>query len=189
MYPKDHDDGIMQEFIKIACMFGSTMRGVKDQFELLRKKNNKLSHHDFRFLYLMNNDMNSDLKLKDGHILSEDPSVHRIAEVFNLTSSTISIKIKDLEEKGYIIHERLADDRRKVKINLSEKAKKMLVNVNGPPILEFQKSIEALTEEEQDQFLPMIKKIVANMKSELGFDDDIDRPEFMRKMFQNTMEG
>ena len=57
------------------------------------------------------------------------------------------------------------------------------------PILEFQRSIEALTEEEQDQFLPMIKQIVANMKSELDFDDDIDRPEFMRKMFQNTMEG
>ncbi len=188
MNSKD-DDEIMQEFIKIACMFGSTMKGVKDKFDVIKKKYDKLSHHDFRFLYLLNNYMNSDLKLKDGKMLSEDPSVHRIAEVFNLTSSTISIKIKDLEEKGYIIHERLTEDRRKVKINLSERTKKMLINVRGPPIMEFKKSIDTLTAEEQKLFLPMMKKIVANMKLELDFDDEIDRPEFMRKMFQNTMEG
>ena len=36
--------------------------------------------------------------------------------------------------------------------------------------MEFQKSIDALTEEEQRQFLPMMRKIVQNMRSELDFD-------------------
>ena len=40
MKSKD-DDEIMQEFVKIACMFGSTMKGVKDKFEVIKKKYDK----------------------------------------------------------------------------------------------------------------------------------------------------
>ncbi len=183
------NDEVMQEFIKIAAIFGSTMRGVREQFGKLGKKYPDLSHHDFRFLYLMNNYMNNNLKLNDDKTLREDPSVQRIAKVFDLSSSTISIKIKDLEEKGFIIHERLTNDRRKVKINLSEKAKKLLLNIRAPPILEFQNSIGRLSIEERNHFLPILKKIVHNLKSELDLGDDIDHPEFMRKMFRSTMEG
>ena len=174
MYPFDPKDEILQEFIKIASIFGNTMRVVREQFKEVRTEVD-LSSNDIRFIHLLSS--------------YQDLSVQEIADLSGVTSSTISIKIKQLEEKGFIIRERLDDNRRKVKINLSDKSKKLIDKIGLPPIQEFIKSVGILTQKERDQFLPIMKKIVNNMKLELGMEGEIDHPGFMRKMFQNTMEG
>lgn len=175
MHPFDPNDEILREFTKIAAIFATTMRGVRDKFKEVRTKSD-LSTNDMRFLQLLSSS-------------DRDLSVQEIADLVGVTSSTISIKISDLVDKGFIIRERLDENRRKTKINLSPKSKKLLNRIGFPPLREFSKSVGILTKEERDQFLPIMKKIVKKLKSELDMDEEIDHPDFMKKMFHSTMEG
>lgn len=169
------EDEILREFTKIATIFASTMRGIRDKFKEVKTQSD-LTTNDMRFIHLLNSG-------------DRDLSVQEIADLAGVTSSTISIKISDLVDKGFIIRERLDDNRRKTKINLSPKSKKLLNRIGVPPLREFSKSLGLLTKEERDQFLPIMKKIVENLKSELDIETEIDHPNFMRKIFQSTMEG
>ena len=68
----------------------------------------------------------SELSLREMHTIeaiinSPDGSVGSIAARLKITVGTLSVALKTLESKGYVLRERAKDDRRQVNVTVTEK--------------------------------------------------------------------
>ncbi len=68
------------------------------------------------------------LSVSELHVLEtvqnsgEDPSMSELAAKLRVTASTLTIAVKTLEQKGYLIRQRSQQDRRRVTVHLTERA-------------------------------------------------------------------
>lgn len=89
----------------------------------------------------------------------------RLAKAVYLSQATVTGIIDRLYEKGLISRERSTEDRRKMKVRLTEKGIQMVRNMPWPLQERFSNSLAALPEAEQDQIDQTLKKLVQMMEA------------------------
>lgn len=68
------------------------------------------------------------LSVSELHVLEavqcsgKDPSMSELASRLRVTASTLTIAVKTLEQKGYLVRQRCQEDRRRVVVHLTERA-------------------------------------------------------------------
>ena len=77
-----------------------------------------------------------------------DVTVNELAQRMHRASPTIVLQLNPMEEQGYIVRERLAEDRRKVVIRLTEKSEELFEQL---PSLKLEKLIRAMYELEKER--------------------------------------
>ncbi len=82
-----------------------------------------------------------------------------IAEKMNMADSTLTGIVDNLVKKKFVERKRTEQDRRVVKICLTEKGIKVFENLNRISIDIFKDMLTALDEEEQDTFVTLFRKI------------------------------
>lgn len=76
------------------------------------------------------------LSVSELHVLEvvqrsgENPSMSKLAAQLRITASTLTVAVKTLEQKGYLVRQRCQDDKRKVSVRLTEKADAALAHHN-----------------------------------------------------------
>ncbi len=98
----------------------------------------------------------------------EGVSQQKFSEIYDLDKSTVTRTIDNLSKKGFVHRETSPKDRRKNLIKLTEKAKQLkpqLINV-----LEKKEGCmtKGLSDGEKQVFRRIIKKMIYNLKEELG---------------------
>jgi len=63
----------------------------------------------------------SDLSITEMHVINRERTMSDTAKDLRITSGTLTTAIDNLIKKGYVVRERSVEDRRAVKIKLSEK--------------------------------------------------------------------
>lgn len=122
-------------------------------------------------------------------IVANQPNltINSLAEMVNVTSSTIVIRLNNLEEKQLIERERSEKDRRKVFVNVTEKGKNIISEIGEfhPEELILSK-IAILTKAEKLQFESIISKI--NQSSDVTDDEHEKLFRFMlnKRLFETT---
>lgn len=117
--------------------------------------------------------------------ISRNPDllVNELADLIGITSSTLVIRINSLEEKDYVVRERNLKDRRKVKVNLTEKGKNLIESAKFKPFEFFSKRLDLLTDEEKDQLIRILRKLNKNYPAI----DEEERKQIMRDHLQKML--
>jgi DNA-binding MarR family transcriptional regulator len=89
----------------------------------------------------------------------------RLAKAVYLSQATVTGIIDRLYEKGLISRERSTEDRRKMKVRLTEEGIRMVRDMPWPLQERFSNSLAALPETEQDQIDQTLKKLVQMMEA------------------------
>ena len=91
----------------------------------------------------------------DGEVIAED-----IREHLQISSARVSIALNTLFLKKFITRKRSSLDKRKTIIKITEEGKKALYKEKERVISNIDKLISSLSDEEQEEFLYLISKIV-----------------------------
>ena len=83
-----------------------------------------------------------------------------LAEILNIQSASVSELLMKLERKGLVIREKSEEDRRSIRVALSEEGEKMIQQPKNAPVDPFQ----ALSTEEQDQLRSLLEKLLMDWK-------------------------
>ncbi|MBO4292497.1 MAG: winged helix-turn-helix transcriptional regulator [Lachnospiraceae bacterium] len=90
-----------------------------------------------------------------------------IEKEFNIRRSTASVMLQNMEQKGLILREPVAGDKRLKRIVLTDKAKKCHMQVKKQ-IDQFNRVLEdGIAPEEKEQFLAVLDRIKANLGCKL----------------------
>lgn len=96
---------------------------------------------------------------------NQETPIKNIANVLHITSSAATQLVDALVDKGYIIREQSATDRRVSKLSLSPEAKKLLKTFTEQRINKMMKIFEVLTDKELAQFVTLQKKVAASISN------------------------
>ncbi|MDG4721058.1 MULTISPECIES: MarR family winged helix-turn-helix transcriptional regulator [Thalassospira] len=105
-------------------------------------------------------------------------TVREISRHVSLSQATVTTILNRLEERGFIIRTRNANDKRVVNSRLTDKGREVLINT--PPLLDdhFMQSYEMLGQHERGKILSSLQKVACLMAS-----DDVDpRPPTMGRI-------
>ncbi|WP_225744881.1 MarR family winged helix-turn-helix transcriptional regulator [Marinilactibacillus sp. Marseille-P9653] len=87
-------------------------------------------------------------------------SQKKIQSELCIDSAAVTRHLKILEEKGYVIRERNKDNNREVFVEITEKAKKELMNCEKQFDASQNASCHSLTPEEEEQLATLLQKII-----------------------------
>lgn len=96
-------------------------------------------------------------------------TVREISRHVSLSQATVTTILNRLEERGFIVRMRNANDKRVVNSRLTDKGREILINT--PPLMDdhFMKSYEMLGQNERGRILSSLQKVARLMAS-----DDVD---------------
>ncbi len=162
------DNPLMSEFFQLGLLIKIHVEGRKEEINKIMVKNN-LTKQELHFLmFLMHN---------------ANQSVSSIAQTLDLSSSTVVIRINKLEKKGYVSRVRLDDNRRKVKINITEKGLEVVKSLKPPFVDMIIKLIHSMNSTELD----VLKKILQKTNAILNPDNIYSNVD-LRKLMKMYME-
>lgn len=95
----------------------------------------------------------------------EEVTVVGISQAVQLAPATVSRILDRLEAAGLIYRERRSRDRRKVCVSLTERGRQQIVKLPVPLQEQFVSRLSALPEEEQQQLLRYLEKVVEMMEA------------------------
>lgn len=117
--------------------------------------------------------------------ISNNPNllVNELADLIGITSSTLVIRINSLEEKNYVSRERNLKDRRKVKVNLTQKGMNLLESAKFKPFEFVSKRLDLLTNEEREQLIKILRKLNQNYPAI----DEKERKQLLKNHLQKML--
>jgi len=98
-------------------------------------------------------------------LLEEEMTLGALARAVYLSQATVTGIIDRLFDKGLISRERSTEDRRKMKVRLTEKGARMANDMPWPLQERFSTSLAALDEAEQEQIDTILKSLVHMMEA------------------------
>jgi DNA-binding MarR family transcriptional regulator len=87
-----------------------------------------------------------------------------LAQALNLSMGAVTGVVDKMIEMEIVERERSSEDRRVVKVGLVEKGKALVSDVNKMRIDATKELYSALTDEEREEYLRMIRKIYGNLR-------------------------
>ncbi|MGB2601094.1 MAG: MarR family transcriptional regulator [Candidatus Omnitrophota bacterium] len=142
--------GVSTDFAKeMAKMLPTLMRAVTSKMEVLLTRENLAVSH------IVVLDM---LGEKGSCTMGE------LAQALNLSMGAVTGVVDKMIEMEIVERERSSEDRRVVKVGLVEKGKALVSDVNKMRIDATKELYSALTDEEREEYLRMIRKIYGNLR-------------------------
>jgi DNA-binding MarR family transcriptional regulator len=149
---------IMDEIDRKATDLGDLMREISEQFQTLNASaachpSMELSIQEFRVVE---------------HIGKVGPRMMReLAEYLRLAVNSVTALVDNLERKGFVSRHRSDEDRRVIRVGLTDTGLDAFGNIAAGKSKFFRSMLESLTEEEQTIFLLLFRKIARAGRSEI----------------------
>lgn len=147
----------MQENVKVMMDKVAVLKKVVGKYMMRNFKDMPLTGDQSRLLFVIK---------EHGHSQKE------VAQCLHISDATLSIRIKRLEEAGYIIREQNPQDKRHSTVRLSKLGEEYLENCKDKMRHMEEVCSRGLTKEDHDAVLHMIDMIIKNMEEELKEEDD-----------------
>jgi DNA-binding MarR family transcriptional regulator len=122
----------------------------------------------------------ADCNLKNDHITtsqwfvlqhlnkSEGTTLKEVACSLNMTSSAATQLVEALVQKGYIIRKTSTDDRRELKLMISDKSKKHIKEIGSKWIQELEHIFDVLTDDEFGSYCSLCDKVAKSLASKMS---------------------
>ncbi len=94
---------------------------------------------------------------------NEGATVKELAQSLSMTSSAATQLIEALVQKGYIIRKTGTDDKRELKLMLSDKSKKHMEELRNKRIEEMEHIFNVLTDEEFESYCGLCNKVAESL--------------------------
>ncbi len=149
--PIDHLD-------RKAADLGELMREISEQFRSLNagaacRRSMELSMQEFRVVE---------------HLGMVGPRMMReLAEHLRLAVNSVTVLVDHLERKGFVSRHRSDEDRRVIRVGLTEMGESAYEDITTGKLRFFRRMLESLTAEEQEMFLLLFRKIAHAGRSEI----------------------
>ncbi len=141
-----------------ATDLGELMREISEQFRSLNagaacRTSMELSMQEFRVVE---------------HLGMVGPRMMReLAEYLKLAVNSVTALVDHLERKGFVNRHRSDEDRRVIRVGLTEMGESAYEEIAAGKARFFRRMLESLTEEEQASFLLLFRKIARSGRSEI----------------------
>lgn len=147
----------MQKNVKVMIDKVAVLRKVVGKYMMRNFKDMPLTGDQSRLLFVIK---------EHGHSQKE------VAQYLHISDATLSVRIKRLEEAGYIIREQNPQDKRHSTVRLSKLGEEYLEICKDKMRHMEEVCSRGLTKEDHDAVLHMIDMIIKNMEDELKEEDD-----------------
>ncbi len=149
----------IDEIDRKAADLGDLMREISEQFQTVNagaacQPTMELSMQEFRVVNYLG---------KSGPRMMRE-----LAEYLRLAVNSVTALADNLERKGFVLRHRSDEDRRVVRVGLTERGRGAFENIAACRSKFFRGMLESLTEEEQTIFLLLFRKIAHTGRSESG---------------------
>lgn len=142
----------MQKNVKVMIDKVAVLRKVVGKYMMRNFKDMPLTGDQSRLLFVIK---------EHGHSQKE------VAQYLHISDATLSVRIKRLEEAGYIIREQNTQDKRHSTVRLSKLGEEYLETCKDKMRHMEEVCSRGLTKEDHDAVLHMIDMIIKNMEEEL----------------------
>lgn len=92
-------------------------------------------------------------------------SLSELAKARGVTAGTASVAVDALVDAGFLVRRAIPEDRRKVRILLTEKANERMQNLNAVAHERFEDSIKDFSESELEAFRKILTKLRENLSA------------------------
>ena len=112
----------------------------------------------------------SDFAIMEVLLHKGDLPVNVIGEKVLLTSGSITTAIQRLEEKGWVVREKSAQDRRVVCVTLTASGRELIEALFAKHVNRLEEVTSILSETEQGQLIALLKKLGRHASATVGHD-------------------
>ena len=95
------------------------------------------------------------------HFVRDGASAGELSEYLSVSTGRIATALKGLEKKGFIIRRRDTTDKRRVIVCITDPGRKFVIEGHNKGIEMTEKYLRKLSEEEAEEFVRLVKLIIA----------------------------
>jgi len=126
--------------------------------------------HDVKHRFLSEANVSCDLPFSQMAILHlveqhQDIGIKQMAQLLGITSSAVTQLVNTLVDKGYLSRHDNSSDRRSLQINLTQKCREEVEQLEQRQIERMTGVFEALSDEELENYIKLNKKIIDSLKN------------------------